>query len=123
MTSPTWCCAALALAIAAGSLGCGSKDSNGKAKGGGAGALASCNTTVGECSEYDQGNRALGDDHLKKLCDNFQGTFATTGCPATNRIGSCSKDEGTKVYYQGYPITAADLERGCTESAGKWRTP
>ena len=107
-------------------VGCGNKDKDkdgDKAGGAAAGGLASCNTKVGECSEYNAGNRALGDDHLRKLCDNFEGTFATTGCPSAGRTGACKKDEGTKVYYQGYPMAAADLERSCTETAGRWMKP
>lgn len=102
--------------------GCGGKkdDAGG---GGGGGKKASCNTKLNECSEYSQANRALGDESLKRLCENFEGTFAEVPCPAENRMGACVKREGTKVYYQGYLISAADLEKSCTETDGRWQKP
>ena len=109
------CAVAIVLGMAA--AGCGKKASD---DGGGAGKLASCNSRYHECTEYNQGNRALGDDHLKKLCDGFEGTFATTPCPTAGRAGACKKDEGTKVFYDGYAMPIADVEQQCTSSGGHW---
>lgn len=109
--------AALALVVAA---ACGaSKD---KAGGGGDDAEASCHTPqYDECTEYNKGNRALGDEHLKKLCDIGPGTFATTPCPTEKMLGKCRRKEGTKVFYQGYATTGDELVRMCKSSEGVWQ--
>jgi hypothetical protein len=75
---------AMTLAIAA----CGGKGKDDGAKGGGEAGLASCNSPkFSECKQYNQANRALGDDMLKKLCVNFEGTYATVGCATADRVG------------------------------------
>jgi hypothetical protein len=108
---------ALALVLAA---ACGS--SKDKAAGGGGDAEVSCHSPqFDECTEYNKANRALGDDHLKKLCTSFQGTFATTPCPTDKMLGKCRRDEGTKVFYEGYAITGEELARMCTSSEGTWQ--
>lgn len=106
---------AIVIVLAGALLGCGKKGG-----GGGADTLASCNTTHSECTEYSQANRAIGDDYLKKLCTGLEGTFATTPCPKENQTGRCHKDEGTKVFYQGYPMAMADAEKMCAETGGHW---
>ena len=104
----------VALTLAA----CGGKKA---ATGGGE---ASCNAPVHhECTEYSKDNRAIGDEPLKRLCDGFEGTFAATPCPTAARPGACRKDQGTKVYYQGYEISAAELEKDCTAGQGTWKAP
>ncbi|MBK9036791.1 MAG: hypothetical protein IPL61_37000 [Myxococcales bacterium] len=112
---------ALALALAA----CGSK---GKDDGGGGGAAkgaASCDSPkVKECTEYGPANRAAaGDEYLEKLCVGLEGAFAKTPCPAAARLGACAKREGTKVFYQDYGMTAAQLAESCTAGDGTWRAP
>lgn len=121
MKTSTWRRGAIVLVLAGALLGCGTKE-KGKAGGGGGGA-ASCNTPLGECTEYGQANRAIGDDYLKKLCVGFEGTFATTACPKAGQTGMCHKDEGTKIYYANYPMTAAELEKSCTDTGGHWMKP
>lgn len=108
---------ALALVMAA---ACGS--SKDKAAGGGGGPEVSCHTPqFNECTEYNKSNRALGDDHLKKLCTTLEGTFATTPCPTDKMLGKCGRNEGTKVFYPGYATTGEELARMCTSSEGTWQ--
>ena len=111
---------AMSLAIAA----CGGKGKDDGAKGGGEAGLASCNSPkFSECKQYNQANRALGDDMLKKLCVNFEGTYATVGCDTADRVGACKKDEGTNVFYKGHLMPPADLEAMCASTGGVWQKP
>lgn len=112
--------AVIGLVVAA----CGSKGKDDPTKGGAAAGLASCNSPkFSECKQYDQANRALGDDMLKKLCDSFEGTFATVGCPAADRLGACKKAEGTSIFYQGHLMAPADIASMCTSTGGAWQQP
>ena len=111
---------AMSLAIAA----CGGRGKDDGAKGGGEAGLASCNSPkFSECKQYNQANRALGDDMLKKLCDSFEGTFATVGCPAADRVGACKKAEGTNIFYKGHPMAPTELESMCASTGGTWQKP
>lgn len=100
---------------------CGSSKDK-AAGGGGNDAEASCHTPqYNECTEYNKGNRALGDEHLKKLCDIGPGTFATTPCPTEKMLGKCRRKEGTKVFYEGYATTGEELVKMCSSSEGTWQ--
>lgn len=110
---------ALALVVIA---ACGSSKDKAGGGGGGGDAEASCHSPqFNECTEYNKGNRALGDDHLKSLCVNFQGTFTTTPCPTEKMLGKCRRKEGTKVFYEGYATTGEELVRMCGSSEGQWQ--
>lgn len=113
----------VALAILMAAAACGGKGKEG-AQGGGEAGLASCNSPkFSECKQYNQANRALGDDMLKKLCVDFEGTFATVGCATADRVGACKKDEGTSVFYKGHLMPPADLEAMCASTGGVWQKP
>jgi hypothetical protein len=117
-------CSVFALTIVFAAAACGGKGKDDGAKGGGEGGLASCNSPkFNECKQYNQANRALGDDMLKKLCVDFEGTFATVGCATADRVGACKKDEGTNVFYKGHLMPPADLESMCTSTGGVWQKP
>ena len=113
----------VALAMLMAAAACGGKGKAG-AQGGGEAGLASCNSPkFSECKQYNQANRALGDDMLKKLCVDFEGTFATVGCATADRVGACKKDEGTSVFYKGHLMPPADLEAMCASTGGVWQKP
>lgn len=109
---------AFSLVLAVAATACGGKKS---AAGGGA---ASCNTPkLFECNQYSKDNRAIGDEPLKRICDGAEGTFGEGACPAADRLGVCSKPEGTKVFYKGHPMTAAELGQMCADGQGTWKAP
>jgi hypothetical protein len=78
--------------------------------------------TFGSCKQYNEGNLEIGEEPLRKLCDAVKGTFKPEKCPAENRVGVCTKPEGTDVYYSGteVPNDVVKLEKYCTEGGGKW---
>ena len=100
--------------------GCSKKEAGGGG-GGDAGKVASCLGSDGtSCREYRGGNLALGTENLAKLCTTLdaKAVFADVACPTAKLTGSCKKDEGKDYYYEGYPITMADVEKQCASSGG-----
>lgn len=114
----------LVLGLAA--VGCGEKSSGGAGSGSAAaagGKVASCNApTAQSCKEYGPKNvEAAGMDFLKKLCSGM-GEFKESACPTEKVIGVCTSSEGKSIYYEGYPIPAADSEKTCKSLGGTWST-
>jgi hypothetical protein len=89
------------------------------------GKVASCDViqTAQECRQYNEDNLALGDKHIKDICETMNGVFKPVACPKDKRIGVCVKAEGTTVYYQGYLVAMDKTEKYCTEAQGKWEKP
>ncbi len=86
--------------------------------------VASCMVeSMHGCVEYHGGNLAAGSDNLAKLCTvvDKKAVFSMTACPTANRIGTCKRNEGTDVYYEGNPLgAAAELEKMCIQKEGTW---
>lgn len=126
MTSTTTRATMMALlaAVALGA-GCGGKKEDGK--GGGAkagGKVASCDVpSMGTCREYRDGNLALGDDMLKRLCTGSESaSFTSTPCPTDKLVATCTKKEGKDFYYAAYPLPLADTEADCKRNDGTFAT-
>ena len=97
--------------------GCGNKSSGTKA----GEPVASClSESMHGCREYSAANLAGGS--LENLCTVVDKTakYTSTACPTANVIGTCTKPEGKDLYYQGYEIPVADLEKQCTSGGGTW---
>jgi hypothetical protein len=87
---------------------------------------ASCHTTVSHaCEDYDSN----GGPFLRNRqgdCKQMGGTWATSACPTTAIVGSCSETTKnwtrTRHYYAGGSV---DLERTKIECGafGKWLEP
>ncbi len=128
MTSTTTRATMMALlaAVALGA-GCGGEKDEGAGKGGGGkagGKVASCNVpSMGTCREYRDGNLALGDDMLKRLCTGSDSaTFTSSPCPTDKLVASCTKKEGKDYYYEAYPLPLADTEADCKRNEGTFAT-
>jgi hypothetical protein len=89
------------------------------------GKFASCNVIkqASSCRQYNEDNLALGEKHIKDICDVAKGEFKMAPCPKEKRIGICVKPEGSDVFYSegGLTMTPAEIEKMCTgSSGGKW---
>lgn len=81
-------------------------------------ARASCSmiSELGTCDEY-RGGSTFGVE--KSLCEGFHGKFATGGCLAEGRIGSCVVSEGELKRYYGakaagdHALSADEAKRDC----------
>jgi hypothetical protein len=88
--------------------------------------FASCDVIkiASSCREYNEDNLAIGDKHLKQICDASKGTFRSEPCPKEKRIGICVKPEGSDVYYSegGLTMKPDEIAKMCEgTSGGKWK--
>jgi hypothetical protein len=105
---------AAAAALLASAAGCGSGTDSG-----GSGSSGSCAVAASAaCIEWS--NTSVG--NTQTACSYTHGTYSSSPCTATARVGRCAVDYGSYVmtvsYYPGAG-TEADLRQACQQSSGQ----
>lgn len=73
------------------------------------------------CVDYDRTQAAAG----KRLCSGMTWTPGEKSCPPANRLGSCSKKDGTEWLYSGPPnnYNATSAKSACELGSSGVFTP
>ena len=85
----------------------------------------SCNSVkAGNCREWRGASLAAGIDSLRTQCGTTaSAVFANTACPTAHVTGRCTSAGHTDVFYESYPIRAAELPGACTPAGGVFSAP
>jgi hypothetical protein len=87
--------------------------------------VASClSDSQHSCREYSAANLEAGVD-LKSLCTTVDkaAKYAEVACPTAKVIATCGGPEGKDLFYDGYPIGLADIEKDCKANGKTFGKP
>lgn len=91
--------------------------------GGGTGATGGCTTDGGICTDYSK--TVFTQSNLQDTCSALAGTFHESGCPSTNRVGTCTYPEDdhgnvSRHHFYSPDHDATTSEAACNMQSGTW---